>query len=96
MSTKVAEGKTKLTEPPKYAVLLLNDDYTTMEFVIEVLQRFFNKTAEQAVQVMMKVHQDGKGIAGVYSLEIAEMKVMQVTDFARSSGYPLKCITEKQ
>jgi len=84
----------KLAEPRKYAVLMLNDDYTTMEFVIDVLQRFFQKTEDEAVQVMMKVHQEGKGIAGVYSLEIAEMKVMQVTDYARSKSYPLKCSIE--
>ena len=61
-----------LKEPPKYAVVLHNDNYTTMEFVVEVLQKFFGKTRDQAVQVMLKVHQDGKGIAGIYSFDIAE------------------------
>lgn len=90
----VEEGRPKLKEPPKYAVLLHNDDYTTMEFVIEVLQRFFNKQGEEAVQITLRVHQQGKGVAGIYSREIAETKAMQVNEAARSRGFPLKCTAE--
>jgi len=90
----VAEAKPRLAEPPKYAVVLHNDDYTTMEFVIEVLRKYFRKTEEQAVEVMMQVHNQGKGIAGIYSYEIAETKVVQVHQFARTRGYPLLCSVE--
>ena len=81
-------------EPPKYAVILHNDDYTTMEFVIEVLQRFFQKTHEEATRIMLSVHHQGKGVAGIYSFEIAETKVMQVTKHARQNGHPLMCTAE--
>ena len=74
----VEEGRPKLKEPSKYAVLLLNDDYTTMEFVVDVLHRFFRKSPQEATQIMMRVHQEGKGLAGVYVFEIAETKVAQV------------------
>jgi ATP-dependent Clp protease adaptor protein ClpS len=90
----VLEGRPRLKEPPQYAVLLHNDDYTTMEFVVEVLQKFFRKTGEQAMQIMLQVHQQGSGVAGVYHLEIAETKVSQVHDYAQSHGYPLKCSLE--
>lgn len=90
----VAEAKPKLKEPPGYAVLLHNDDYTTMEFVIEVLQKFFQKTHEAALEITLKVHHDGKGIAGVYTRQIAETKMVQVTQHARSSEFPLKCTIE--
>jgi ATP-dependent Clp protease adaptor protein ClpS len=82
-------------EPPNYSVILLNDDYTTMEFVVEVLEKFFSKTKEQALQIMLKVHQQGKGVAGVYTFEIAETKVVQVEEAASSRGFPLKCSLEK-
>jgi ATP-dependent Clp protease adaptor protein ClpS len=84
----------ELQHPPKYAVVLLNDDYTTMEFVIEVLQRFFKKTGEEAMQIMLRVHQEGRGVAGVYSHDIAETKVFQVHQLAKSRGYPLHCVIE--
>lgn len=90
----VKEGKPKLSPPRKYAVILHNDDYTTMEFVIEVLKKFFKKSEEQAVQVMLSVHHKGKGVAGVYSREIAETKVAQVEDYARTNEHPLKCTCE--
>jgi ATP-dependent Clp protease adaptor protein ClpS len=90
----VQEGKPKLKEPPRFAVLLHNDDYTTMEFVIEVLMRFFQKTQEEAVKVTLQVHHNGKGVAGVYSFDIAETKAAQVMDYARAHGYPLKSTTE--
>lgn len=84
----------ELQHPPKYAVVLLNDDYTTMEFVIEVLQRFFKKTGEEAMQIMLRVHQEGRGVAGVFSHDIAETKVFQVHQLAKSRGYPLHCVIE--
>ncbi len=90
----VQEGRPKLAEPPKYAVFLHNDDYTTMEFVTEVLKRYFHKSEEEAVQIMLKVHQQGKGVAGIYHYEIAETKVVQVQEYARAKGFPLKCTAE--
>lgn len=88
------DAKSRLKPPPHYAVILHNDDYTTMEFVLEVLKRFFRKTEEDAMHVMLKVHHEGQGIAGVYSLEIAETKVAQVQQLAESRGFPLKCTVE--
>jgi ATP-dependent Clp protease adaptor protein ClpS len=90
----VQEADPKLKEPQHYAVVLHNDDYTTMEFVTEVLQRYFHKTGDEAVQIMLKVHQQGKGVAGIYSYQIAETKVAQVHAYARAKGFPLKCTTE--
>lgn len=90
----VEEGRPKLKPPPKYAVVLHNDDYTTMEFVVEILQRYFQKTGEEAVRVMMQVHQHERGVAGVYSYEIAETKTVQVHEYARSKGFPLRCSVE--
>lgn len=90
----VETGKAKPAEPPKYAVWLHNDDYTTMEFVVEVLRKFFAKTEEDAARVMLKVHHEGKGVAGVYSFEIAETKASQVKDYAKSKGHPLLCSVE--
>ncbi len=84
----------KLRQPPQFAVVLLNDDYTTMEFVVEVLKRFFRKTEEEALQIMLRVHQEGRGLAGVYSHDIAETKVFQVQQHAKSRGYPLHCVIE--
>ncbi len=76
------------------AVLLHNDDYTTMEFVIEVLIRIFKRTPEESVKIMLSVHEQGSGVAGVYPSEIAETKVNQVSEFAKASGYPLRATTE--
>ncbi|MCM2279171.1 MAG: ATP-dependent Clp protease adapter ClpS [Oligoflexia bacterium] len=87
----VQEGRPELKEPPRYAVLLHNDDYTTMEFVVEVLERFFKKTAAEAVEVMLRVHQQGQGVAGIYTRDIAETKAAQVIEYARGRGYPLLC-----
>ena len=90
----VLEGKPKEALPPKYAVILHNDDYTTMDFVIEVLRRYFSKTGEDATRIMLKIHQEGKGVAGIYSYEIAETKAKQVVDHAREKGFPLICTVE--
>jgi ATP-dependent Clp protease adaptor protein ClpS len=77
--------------PPMYSVLIFNDDYTPMEFVVDVLQRFFNKNREQATQIMLQVHTKGSGVCGVYPLEIAETKVGQVVAFATEHGHSLQC-----
>ena len=82
-------------QPTPYRVLMLNDDYTPMEFVVLCLQRFFRMTTEQATQVMLHVHQKGVGVCGVFSYEVAETKVTQVIDFARQHQHPLQCTLEK-
>ncbi|MBT5518267.1 MAG: ATP-dependent Clp protease adapter ClpS [Rhodobiaceae bacterium] len=87
--------RTKTQKPSMYKVLLLNDDYTPMEFVIYVLQRFFSKSAEDATKVMLHVHQSGVGICGVFTYEVAETKVTQVMDMARQHDHPLQCTMEK-
>ncbi|WCL55690.1 ATP-dependent Clp protease adapter ClpS [Gimibacter soli] len=88
------EAKTK--KPSMYKVLLLNDDYTPMEFVVHVLQRFFRMTVEDATQVMLHVHQKGVGICGVFTYEVAETKVNQVLSLARQHEHPLQCTMEKE
>ncbi|HOY70191.1 MAG TPA: ATP-dependent Clp protease adapter ClpS [Methylotenera sp.] len=80
--------------PPMYKVLLLNDDYTPMEFVVECLERFFNKSREQATQIMLKVHTEGVGVCGIYPQDIAETKMNQVLEFAREHQHPLQCTIE--
>ena len=87
--------RTKTKKPTPYRVLLLNDDYTPMEFVVMVLQRFFNMDIERATQVMLHVHQQGVGVCGVFSYEVAETKVNQVMDAARQNQHPLQCTLEK-
>ncbi len=87
--------RVKAKKPSMYKVLLLNDDYTPMEFVVMVLQRFFNMDIEQATQVMLHVHQQGVGVCGVFSYEVAETKVNQVMDAARQGQHPLQCTLEK-
>jgi ATP-dependent Clp protease adaptor protein ClpS len=89
-----SEAKTK--KPSMYKVLLLNDDYTPMEFVVHILQRFFRMTVEQATEVMLHVHQKGVGICGVFTYEVAETKVNQVMTFARQHEHPLQCTLEKE
>lgn len=86
----------KVDTPKMYKVILLNDDYTPMDFVVLVLRRFFAKTEEQATEIMLDVHKKGAGVAGIFSLEIAEMKVMQVNQFAQLSQYPLKSTLEEE
>lgn len=86
--------ETKLKPPPLYRVILLNDDYTPMEFVVEVLQTFFGMNIETATRVMLKVHTEGKGVCGVYPREIAETKAVQVNEHARTAEHPLLCDIE--
>ena len=90
----VAEGRPRVKEPPRYAVLLHNDDYTTMDFVVEVLKRFFQKSEDQAVKLTLDIHTKGRAVAGIYTPEIAEAKAMQVMDTARDRGFPLKATAE--
>ncbi|RJP47765.1 MAG: ATP-dependent Clp protease adapter ClpS [Desulfobacteraceae bacterium] len=85
-----------IDEPPMYRVLLHNDDYTTMQFVVELLMVVFNKSMEEAIRIMLHVHQSGIGICGVYSFEVAETKVETVHGLARERGFPLKCSMEKE
>lgn len=91
----VEQARPKLKEPPLYKVILLNDDYTPMEFVVQVLEHFFGLSREQATQIMLHVHTRGKGVCGVYTHEIAETKVAQVNDFSRSHQHPLLCTLEQ-
>jgi ATP-dependent Clp protease adaptor protein ClpS len=86
----------KVKKPSRYKVLLLNDDYTPMEFVVLVLEQFFSKVREDAYAIMMHVHQKGVGVCGVYTYEVAETKVTQVMDFAKQNGHPLQCTLEKE
>jgi ATP-dependent Clp protease adaptor protein ClpS len=91
----VLERRTEKVKPPQmYQVVLLNDDYTPMEFVVVVIQEFFNKDRETATQIMLKIHLDGKGVCGVYSKDVAATKVDQVTEAAKKSGHPLQCVSE--
>ena len=84
-----AEAKPKLKKPPMYKVIILNDDYTPMEFVVHILQAFFNLTHEKAQNVMLNVHTKGKGVCGVYTRDVAETKVDQVNDYSRQNQHPL-------
>lgn len=86
----------KTKKPSMYKVLLLNDDYTPMEFVVHVLERFFNKNRAEATDIMLHVHRRGVGLCGVYTYELAETKVAQVMDFARANEQPLQCTMEKE
>ena len=91
---EIEESQPKVEEPPRYHVVLLNDDYTPMEFVVGVLERFFGMDREQAVRVMLHVHTRGKGVCGTYSREIAETKVSKVNRFSREHQHPLLCTME--
>jgi ATP-dependent Clp protease adaptor protein ClpS len=91
-----SDVKDDVREPPMYKVLIHNDDYTTMEFVVEVLMLIFNKSPEEAVGIMLNVHRKGIGICGVYTFEVSETKVNTVHSIARQNGFPLKCTTEKE
>jgi ATP-dependent Clp protease adaptor protein ClpS len=101
MATRLRDGtvletkKAKLKPPPLFKVILLNDDYTPMEFVVVVLQTFFGMTREKATQVMLKVHREGMGVCGVYPKDIATTKVEQVLAYARKHQHPLQCVMEE-
>ncbi|WP_418887864.1 ATP-dependent Clp protease adapter ClpS [Mesobacterium pallidum] len=92
----ILETRTRTRRPPLYKVLLLNDDYTPMEFVVHVLERFFGMSHAQAFEIMLTVHKKGVAVVGVFSHEIAETKVAQVMDFARRHQHPLQCTMEKE
>ena len=94
---KLKKNKTqaKIKKPNFYEVILLNDDFTTMEFVVKVLQLFFNMTKVTANKIMIKIHNEGRAVCGIYPYEVAETKVMEVTNFAKQNQYPLKCIMKK-
>ncbi|MCC6921069.1 MAG: ATP-dependent Clp protease adapter ClpS [Alphaproteobacteria bacterium] len=91
----IVKTKPKTKKPSLYKVLLLNDDYTPMEFVVHILERFFSKSREESVRIMLHVHQHGVGLCGVFTYEVAETKVTQVIDFAREHQHPLQCTMEK-
>ena len=101
MATREQEASTLLTQrprtapPPLFTVLLLNDDYTPMDFVVAVLEKFFGKDKEQATRIMLKVHLEGRGVCGIYPRDIATTKVAQVAAFAREHQHPLACIMEE-
>jgi ATP-dependent Clp protease adaptor protein ClpS len=92
----ISETRDEIDEPPMYKVVIYNDDYTTMEFVVEILILVFNKLPEQAVEIMLNVHQKGSGICGVYTYEVSETKVNIVQSLARERGFPLKCTMEEE
>ena len=92
----IVKAKPKTKKPSMYKVLMLNDDYTPMEFVVHILERFFSKTRDEATRIMLHVHRRGVGICGVFTYEVAESKVTQVMDFARQHQHPLQCTLEKE
>ena len=91
----ITRSETHTQKPSLYQVILLNDDYTPMDFVIQVLENFFNKTHEDATEIMLAVHTKGRGLCGVYSRDVAETKSSQVNDAAQVAGHPLQCVAEK-
>jgi len=93
--TVATRQEQKLKPPPMYRVFLLNDDFTPMEFVVAVIQEYFNKDRETATQIMLKVHREGKGLCGVFSKDIASTKVELVLTHARKAGHPLQCVMEE-
>lgn len=95
-STRTTElHKARLSPPAMYQVLMHNDDYTTMDFVVEVLEKVFRKSVTEANQIMLNIHHKGHGVCGIYPFEIAETKISQVHSLARSTGFPLRCSLEK-
>jgi ATP-dependent Clp protease adaptor protein ClpS len=101
MSQRIGEGTvvekqaSRVKPPPMYQVVLLNDDFTPMEFVVAVLQKFFGKGREQATQIMLKVHHEGRGICGIYPRDLAASKVEQVSSYSRQHQHPLQCVMEE-
>lgn len=94
-TTTISKPKSRTETPPLYRVILVNDDFTPMDFVIHVLQKFFGKDLTEATGIMLQVHQKGAGVCGTFSYEIAETKVYQVNQYARQNKHPLKCIMER-
>jgi len=92
----ILESRTQTKKPSMYKVVMMNDDYTPMEFVVHVLQQFFGRTAEEATQIMLNVHQRGVGICGIYSFEIAETKASKTMEYARQKEHPLQLQLEKE
>lgn len=92
----LVKPRPKTKKPSMYKVLLLNDDYTPMEFVVHILENFFNKTRQESTDIMLHVHRRGVGICGIFTYEVAETKVAQVMDFARANEQPLQCSMEKE
>ena len=95
-SSVITKTRPKTQRPPMYKVLLLNDDYTPMEFVVHILERFFGMSHAQAFEIMLTVHKKGLAVVGVFSFEVAETKVAQVMDFSRRHQHPLQCTMEKE
>ncbi|MBY0498648.1 ATP-dependent Clp protease adaptor protein ClpS [Nitrosomonas ureae] len=94
-TVKLSQEKVKYKPPPLYKILLLNDDFTPMEFVVEVLKSFFSMNQEQATLIMLKVHTEGVGVCGIYPGDIASTKVKQVIEFSRRNQHPLRCVMEE-
>ena len=95
LGTSVLEKEPEVKEPPLYQVILLNDDYTPMEFVVDVIQKVFKKSHDEATKIMLQIHTEGIGICGIFPLEIAETKMNQVLNLSKESQHPLQCIIEK-
>jgi len=91
----LVQSKPRLQEPPMFKVILLNDDFTPMDFVVHILNKFFAKTNDEATNIMLQVHHQGSGVAGIFSHEIAETKVYLVNDYSKKNKHPLKCVMEK-
>ena len=92
---KLSPKKTKAKLPSLYKVIILNDDYTPMEFVVNTIQRFFNKSVDEATRIMLKIHTEGMGVCGIFPADIAETKMNQVLNYAKEHQHPLQCIIEK-
>jgi ATP-dependent Clp protease adaptor protein ClpS len=90
----VEKESARTKPPPMYQVILLNDDYTPMEFVVKVLQKFFNKNEDEATRIMLQVHHEGRGVCGVYSRDVAHTRVSQVQQYAKAKQHPLQCVAE--
>ena len=90
------DERQKIASPSLYRIFLINDDYTTMDFVIHILEKIFHKNPAEAAQIMLHVHKNGKGLAGIYTREIAETKSMTVIEISRQNGFPLQCVMEKE
>lgn len=92
----ITKTKTRAKRPSMYKVILLNDDYTPMDFVVHILEEFFNKSVDEAVKIMLQVHNQGSAVCGVYTFEVAEAKSCKVLEYSQANGHPLQCIIEKE